>query len=484
MFFSVVRLSERLDWGFGNPNVTGTYIATLIVSAWVLPVLVPSRRGRWAARLVLAARIAFSLASLAVSGWLAWKELQTGSRGGAAAAFVGIFATLAAWVPRWNWRRVAGGAALVVIAAAAFFASGKIVHQAERLSPGYSVGDASIGNRLRIWKWTPAMMENAPGGWGLGRAPKAFMAWYQDADHLDVYAALVNSHLEWLVEFNWFWRLAYLLGWALAFRLAWPPSSRFGKNNAAFRRFCAVTYGTWMALATGSFFSTVANEWPLWVVPAFLFVVVLWGRFARWGFPSWRNLLATVAAPSAVVMVALLIAGAITSPMMVRDGGAYVKIGKGAPEIVILSGADAKETVRQFRTFWRQRHGLPTVLRIETQYYADKPGKPGLPGVEKLRTLALLGHPDPELGRKFSARAGRILVFGAAFAPDEFLDAEALKKTQAVSGEFSSSSHILAWQASGRLAEIPGAGDFLEDWMERIVKEEPAGEAKNEGARK
>ena len=41
--FSVVKISERLDWGYGNSNATGAFIAVLLVAVWAVPALVPLR---------------------------------------------------------------------------------------------------------------------------------------------------------------------------------------------------------------------------------------------------------------------------------------------------------------------------------------------------------------------------------------------------------------------------------------------------------
>jgi hypothetical protein len=449
MLFAVVKLSERMDW-FDNPNTTGALIAIFAVAVWVLPVLLP-------ARLVVLRELLWWVALVACV-CLGKLLLETGSRGGAVAAASGLFLlVLLSGRPWLRWRVAGVAVALVLVGVLAVY----FVHPAERLSLAHSIGDASIGNRLRIWKWVPAMVADAPGGWGWGNAPEAFMTWYQDLDHREHYAALVNTHLEWMVEFSWAGRLGYLFAWALALRLAWPWRGRAGE------RVSPVPVAVLVTLMAGTFFSTVGKEWFLWPVPAVLLLGVVVVRLRAGQWPGWRNLCLSVVAPVVMVAVAFMVAGA-SSPLRVRAKGDWVKLGRGAPEVTILTGRQEMEDYsRHLGTVWRARRDTGT---LAWTCVARE--------VREAPILVLLGLPaDLPVVRELVLRAERVLVIAPRFAPESVFDAGTLARTDVVFGELSSSVHVPGWRETGRCEEVLATGDFLADWVERVLRvtlEKPA----------
>jgi hypothetical protein len=94
----------------------------------------------------------------------------------------------------------------------------------ERFTQG--IQDRSIANRLEIWRQVPKMIADAPMGWGVGNAVRAYQNWYQPLDHGVTYLNLVSTHFTWLVEFSWWQRILYCFGWAAVGIVCWPPKGR------------------------------------------------------------------------------------------------------------------------------------------------------------------------------------------------------------------------------------------------------------------
>ena len=154
----------------------------------------------------------------------------------------------------------------------------------ERFGQGVVQEDRSIINRLDLWKYAPAMMLDAPGGWGAGNSGKAFMEWYQPLDRNEPYRTMVNSHLTWLVELGWPGRFLYLAEWLAIFVICLPNARS---------RWLAVPLGIWLAFFVGAIFSSVAEEPWVWVLPglallaavAWRMKTAVWPRPAAWMFP-------------------------------------------------------------------------------------------------------------------------------------------------------------------------------------------------------
>jgi len=66
-----------------------------------------------------------------------------------------------------------------------------------RSSPAYVAQDASIGNRLALWKGAVKLIAAAPlGGWGYTRTGASYMNWFQGVDDHTYYNGVVNSYLQ------------------------------------------------------------------------------------------------------------------------------------------------------------------------------------------------------------------------------------------------------------------------------------------------
>jgi hypothetical protein len=204
--------------GLGNPNKTAALIATLMIAVWALAYI--RRWGFW---------LALGLFTV-LGGCL----VHTFSRGGMVAMAAGA-AILLCYLPRpWKKARIfAVSLSIWVMVGYAFFLSAH-----ERYVQSVGQTDESVTNRPDMWATAPAMMVDAPGGWGLGNSGSAYMNWYQTETRLESYRTLVSSHLTWLVELGWPLRFLYLAGWGAIFLLCWPTREQ---------RWLAVPLGVWLA---------------------------------------------------------------------------------------------------------------------------------------------------------------------------------------------------------------------------------------------
>ena len=244
----------RMDWGLGNPNKTAALIACLLIVVWA-----PARhgpRGFWIA-FVLWVALAFCLA-------------RTGSRGGIVAAACGQAILLLFAARRVLTPARAAALCAAVLAVALWDARGASGAGTGGRFRQVFEGDRSVVNRLVIWGKVPAMVRDAPGGWGAGRAGWAYTQWYQpEATRLE-YRTLVNSHLTFLVERGWPGRLLYCVVLAGVAWLCWPGWP--GRTSSPGPLAC------WVALGVSASFSSVLESWALWPIPLAMLGVALGDR--------------------------------------------------------------------------------------------------------------------------------------------------------------------------------------------------------------
>jgi len=424
----------RMDWGLGNPNKTAALIATLMIGVWIFSYI--RRWGFWAS-LVLFTALGTCL-------------IHTYSRGGLIAAAAG-FSVLIALAPRpWPALRVgAVGAAVALMVLASIYLQAN-----ERYGQGITSEDRSISNRFDLWKAAPAMMVGAPGGWGSGKAGEAFIQWYQPVDRFEGYRTLVNSHLTWLVEFSWLFRFLYLFGWLAVLACCWPLKKA---------PWMAVALGVWTAFAIAAFFSSVAESYWLWIVPALSFVLCLGTRVMTREFPSFR-ICSGVAGLAAVGCAILWLAG--WNHSYLRRSSEVVILGPGQPEIWVLAdkqvlGNNYAKTLRKY--LQENTLGVPTIG------IAEHAG--GLPATDGA-TLIVSGSRTPEelgLLAKSVPTARRVLLLSPGFYPQELPMAESDKSRLEVAfGEFAQSQAASAWEGAGHSRKLAGTGDFLPSWPELV----------------
>ena len=298
----------RMDWGFGNPNKTAAFIALTIIFSWLLAYL--HRKGFWAA-LTLFTGFGVCL-------------LLTQSRGGLVGATIGCLIVLA-WVPR-PYSRIRTSA--VAFACLALFIFSFFIKPAPHMVKGVVSADRSVENRLLIWKEVPAMIHDAPHGWGLGKSGEAYRQWYQPVSRGEGYRTLVNSHFTWLVEFGWSGRILYLLFWISCFIILWPSP-----NYDWF----SIPLGVWSAFGICSFFSSVAEAPLIWLIPILALTAVLLARFKANTWPSLKFWISGVAATIVVIGGFLLWEQIISNSVVHDDASHVVTLGLRAPNIWLIA---------------------------------------------------------------------------------------------------------------------------------------------------
>lgn len=266
----------RLSLWFDNPNKAAVLFACLALVATFAAVR--SRR--------IACAAAFgSVAACAFAGLV-----LTFSRGGLLAFVLGVAVLLAACRRTVAWRRLS--AVFVPLAAGVALAVSALVWTG-RISSVRASDDASVGNRLVMWRTAPRMMADAPGGWGVGRSGAAFMSWYQPLDRHEEYRSLVSSHLTALVEFGRMGRLAYAAGWLFAFGVC---------VLRTIRRDDPLPLALWTCFGIAAGFSSVAEAWELWTLPGLFLLPALY-TFRAHAVPAERRAVLAVALIGGTVLV-------------------------------------------------------------------------------------------------------------------------------------------------------------------------------------
>ena len=304
----------RWDLGFENPNKAAIFLAFLLLL--LLAVMLRARRG-WMVWLGTALTIP-----------IGYGFAHTFSRGGfVALAASGALLLLASVRQTWTKRR---RYLPLLFALLALGASTVITGFSARLANSTPVRDASVGNRLLLWKAAPRMMLDAPGGWGAGHAGEAFMGWYQPLDRHERYRTLVNSHLTWLTEWGWCGRWLYVTGWMLLLGLGFVRVKK---------RSDALPLALWVCLGVGGFFSSVAEAGVIWILPA-LATVPLVQTFLEES-PLRRGYIAAGAAlGSGLLLILLTFAGHLwpmhTLSLHRTTDGRQTTVGENEPETWIV----------------------------------------------------------------------------------------------------------------------------------------------------
>jgi hypothetical protein len=431
----------RMDWGLGNPNKTAALIAILMVAVWVLAYL-----RRWMFWVVMPVFAALGICLI-----------HTFSRGGVIAASCGLAVVLWRCPRPWPWRRIFAvlAAVWVIIGASVYLEATK------RFGQGVVHEDRSITNRIELWKAAPRMIMDAPAGWGLGKAGETYIQWYQPLDRGETYRTLVNSHLTWLVEFSWPWRILYLLGWNAMLVLCWPTAKA---------RWTIVPFGVWLTFAIGAFFSSVAESPWLWVVPGLATLAVL-GTSAWKGWPPIRRWLYPPLATAAVILL-LAIVAVRTVEMPIRCETEFVKIGAGVPTVRVLpfSPVFGNYPGRALRGYW-----LTSPEPRKTMAVSRDSIRPLSGGEKILLTGGALSTASLSAVRSQFRDCERVILLNPAFFPEEMgLATKDTARLRVVFGEFSGSSAASAWDALlGSAPRSEGVGDYLPEWPKMAFSQSP-----------
>ena len=270
IFFLIGAASTRLDFGLGNPNKAAALFVSLVPILWGVLGFALRRRGS-------KVRDVGFIVGLLLTGGVGVPLLLTESRGGVLAALVAL-GVLSVFSRRpWAMWRVA--AVAVMLCATVFLAAQ--IGVTRRMSPDYLTGDDSIQNRLRIWSSAPAMIADASGGWGAGRAGPEYGQWYQPPAISQKYRVLVSSHLTSLVEASRTGRFAYVALWGFVLFVSWRAARRSAKEPVS-----SMWQAAPLALAASQFvawqFSDVAELLVVRWSPALALLaamgIVAWGE--------------------------------------------------------------------------------------------------------------------------------------------------------------------------------------------------------------
>lgn len=419
----------RMDWGLGNPNKTAALIAILIIAVWGFAYI--RKWGFWLA-VVLFTTMGICL-------------IHTFSRGGLIAAAAGL-ATLAWQAPRpWKKRRMIalGISAWAVIGFSVF------VQAHERYGQGVVKEDRSITNRVALWKSAPAMMADAPGGWGVGQSGISYVRWYQPVDRSEPYRTFVNSHLTWLVELGWIGRFFYVAGWGVILLLCWPT-----KNAQAL----AIPLAVWVSFAVSAVFSSVAESPWLWVIPVLTLIFAFAFRLRRNLWP--KPILFALPAGFALALCLVLFFTGRTMNSPVKKQGEIVVFGAGTPEYLVL--VDTSVLGQNYHRVLRQcaeRANLPTIGVTEAPS--------SLMGREDVKIVlaGINGTSSIEALRDIFAGSNQVMVVNPKLLPEHIgLSTGQGNRVEVMFGEFAQAGTLPNWSKVASVKKLPAIGDFLPDW--------------------
>ncbi len=421
-----------MDWGFGNTNKTAALIATLMIGIWALAYF--RKWGFWPSLLTFIG--------------LGMCLVHTASRGGLVSVCCGLTAILSCLPKPWPQLRI-GAITLGVL-----FIIGTSVwlKTYTRYAEGVVQEDPSIANRLSLWRVSPRMMVDAPLGWGLGNSGKAYMQWYQPLDRHEKYRTLVNSHATWLVEFGWPMRFIYIWGWLAILAITFPTFER---------PWTAIPFGIWVAFFVGSFFSSVAESFWLWIVPICGLFAALCDRWhsARW--PRISTWLPLTGVPI-LLLTALALTGSLSANPKIVASEKTITIGQGEPKVWLF--VDPQIIGTDFGRLLR--HDLPP-------YAVGFITSPHLSDSFKGDTLIIGGTPKTEELQKLDSLASHFhefLFVNPGFYPQEIHIQHPIQIV-AIFGEYTRSSSIRDWKAAygGNVSVLAGVGDFIPNWPKYLL---------------
>lgn len=243
----------RMDWGFGNPNKTAAFILQLI-----LLVIYLFEYRTWQRYLGI---LVFLLLSICL--------FHTFSRGG----IISYLLSLSLFIPLFV-RKCLNKRTYIILFIGSFFLLGYIyfIGLLDRSTNFIFNEDKSVTNRIEIWRNVPQMIYDAPYGWGIGNSGNAYMQWYQSLEKDEKYRTLVNSHFTYLVELNVIGRLIYIFIWVLFFSITFPRENKLIE---------ILPFSVISSFFICSSFSSVAEEWRLWIIPIALTLFSLYRHLSN-----------------------------------------------------------------------------------------------------------------------------------------------------------------------------------------------------------
>ncbi len=415
----------RWDFSLGCPNKAGALAACVLVLLLGLMLKSRSKVSAW------------TLCTLSCAG--AFALVHTFSRGGLAAFLTGAAVLLAAALRSGRLKERAMHLAVVsaVIIGAVFY-----LGFASRLAASAPERDASVGNRLAIWKEAPRMIADAPDGWGEGQAGNAYMNWYQPLGMNERYRTLVNSPLTFLAETGNCGRLCALF---LAFALTGVLLAHLAAKKDP------LPLAVWTAFSVASVFSTVAEEKILWLVPLLTLLSVRRAPKRVFIFA-----LAAAAISAVALHAAAHFTGRNTPPLRYERGKGRLTIGDGECVKWLVHDDQAIGTVES---------GYGRALRA---WYEKRNGKTGAAGIvfspaslPANAELVILSGANAKTGilKTLPESVKEIRVLSPA-DPDSWLRLRN-SKVRIYCGELADNQPMSEDDA---VTFIPGDGDHLTEW--------------------
>lgn len=405
----------RLDLGFGNPNKTAVLLVQLALIS-----LAFFKFGKFG-------KVCSILLSLLFSVCL----VHTFSRGGIIALWGGFAVLFVCFA-----RHVSKRAILLIVAFLAFIAAyGIYLGVGERFANVFD-GDRSVSNRIEIWSHVPDMMADAPGGWGLGKSGESYMKWYQDAESTEEYRTLVNSHLTWLVEFGWPMRLLYVFAWLAVFAVCMP-----GKISP-------IPFAVWLSFFIASVFSSVAEEWTLWLIPFACLAYAGYAKYKAGKLPHAKTLLVLMFTSAALMLMPF----ALRRGSLVHFDGDSLTYGRGPIYAAVLIDNDVLGKTQYAKTL-RQCYDSRFTGQSIMLFESDKTG--GIPS--EIQLLALSGKRQMPANMIENISPKHVAVVNPYFEPPEYMKAG---NFSIVVGEFARKVDKKSWSELDNYTEVEGMGDF------------------------
>ena len=436
----------RWDFGLDNPNKAAAILACLLI-VLLGSSLQSAKTGQTCFRTLRKWSRWCSGALAAAAGFAL---VHTFSRGGLVAFLAGALILL---VGSWKEPNKFQRWLPIILVALLMAGTATWMGFAGRMARSTPSADASVGNRFVVWQNVPSMMVDAPGGWGLGASGDAFMGWYQPLERHERYRTLVNSHFTWLVELGWTGRLLYVCGFAFLFALGIVRLRTRGDP---------LPLAVWTCFATAAFFSSVAEEWSVWVIPLVM-TVPMFKTFVCEATPRMRvmsgaaALLAGCLLLGTVAVIGVMCRPAAAPPIQRSYNGTRLVVGKGAPS----AWAVCDPAVLGGSAFGRLLRGFAQTPEGKGKAYAFVDDLAAVP--DDVRHLVLCGQAanvrTDALARFTSLTDVRVL---APTRPNDWLAARAkMPYLRVFCGEFAPSCP--EDDADG-LTVVPGTADYLPDW--------------------
>ena len=405
----------RLDFGFGNPNKTAVLLGQLALVS-----LVFFKFGKFG-----------KVSSILLSLFFSLCIVHTFSRGGMLAllgGFVVVFVCLAGYATPKKVLLIAVFLTLIA-------AYGTYLGVGERFANVFD-GDRSVSNRIEIWKHAPDMMVGAPGGWGLGKSGESYMRWYQDVEDTEEYRTLVNSHLTWLVEFGWPMRVVYVFTWMLIFAICVP------------RKISPIPFAVWLSFFIASVFSSVAEEWTLWLIPSGCLLYACYSKYKTGKLLHTNVLLVLMLVSTALILLPF----ALRKSSLVHFDGDSLTYGRGPIYAAVLIDINVLGRTQYAKTL-RQLYNRYFIGRSIMLIEADK--TTNIPFEIPLIVCSGGRRMLPDMIKDISPK--QVSVINPCFDPPEYMK---VGNFSIIVGEFARKVNRKSWSKLEKYAEIEGMGDF------------------------